>query len=504
MPIYKVRHGVYKITHNNANLTHIPGLQYDETNATGSIDAIAIASARCGGQSSVNSDDTPRNKANNALRDYQNYGVDWLTNHLRTDGAAILADDMGLGKTTQSIHAAITLGVTQTLVICPGAVRETWRKELLKWHGIEATVVTTGAQAEKVDSTNVWVVCSYELVAKLSISPNLVIIDEMQNVRGRVTKRGTAILDLCTQAEYRIGLTGTPMWSRPRDLWMLLKILFRYRFGNANDFDFAYCGAFINEWGGKVNKAATRSDELRKRLSYVMLRREKRDVAKDLPQLTIQTEWVEADKTATRLFQRAIMRKAPGDTSEALKATLVGKMDRAIQLAIEAQRFLLFTWMKEHASTIHAKLIEAGVPCNLITGDMSQAKRNAAIEAAKSNKCGVVATIDAAGTGVDGLQHVANIGIFHALDYVPLKMAQAVARLDRIGQTMPVHWTFLAMQESLDVLVVNTIVNKLDQWRGLFGNDSNKGLRDSLGDSVNGAGAEAAEKAALALLYEEM
>ncbi|WP_439646008.1 SNF2-related protein [Mesobacillus boroniphilus] len=37
------------------------------------------------------------------LRDYQNYGFQWLStlNHYRLGG--ILADDMGLGKTLQSI-----------------------------------------------------------------------------------------------------------------------------------------------------------------------------------------------------------------------------------------------------------------------------------------------------------------------------------------------------------------------------------------------------------------
>jgi hypothetical protein len=59
------------------------------------------------------------------------------------------------------------------------------------------------------------------------------------------------------------------------------------------------------------------------------------------------------------------------------------------------------------------------------------------------------------------------------------------------------------MKDSMDQLVVKTIVDKLDQWRATMGKDGSEGMKDTLGGNVNGAGADA-EKAALRALYEGM
>lgn len=490
-------------------IADVPGLRVDDhrAEAFGTIDAIDAAAIRLG-EVGILAQATSSDVAGGLshLRPYQRDGINWLVRQLSHDGAVLLADDMGLGKTLQAITTAQVLRTRTHLVICPGSVRETWRAQIKKWAGVDALVLETGKDAfdEKVLHSN-WVVTSYELASKLhgSYLADMMIIDEAHLVKGRWAKRSKRVEELAALSSYRIAMTGTPMWSRPRDFWMLLKILFRYRFGSAEEFDFVYCGAQINQWGGRENKGASRSDELRRRLSYVMLRREKRDVAKDLPPLTRTVEWMSSEPEAKRKFETALLRRQAGDTSEALKATLKGKMDRAIELAQEAKRFLLCTWMKEHARFLHLKLNELGTPCVLITGDLSQAARQMLIGQARAQDLGIVATTDSISTGVDGLQHCANIGIMHALDYVGNKMAQLEARLDRIGQQLPVQWVYLAMRDSMDALVVETVVEKLDQWRNLMGASSNKGLRDALGDHIDGAGQEEHDKAALRALFGE-
>jgi SNF2 family DNA or RNA helicase len=119
---------------------------------------------------------------------------------------------------------------------------------------------------------------------------------------------------------------------------------------------------------------------------------------------------------------------------------------------------------------------------------------------AVSRKVGVVATIDSVGTGIDGLQTSISVGIMHALDYVPIKMAQAEGRLDRIGQNLPVTWYYLAMKDSMDSLAIKSIVNKLDATRAIMGQNEAKGLRDSLSDSSSIANSEAS----LRSLYESL
>jgi SNF2 family DNA or RNA helicase len=491
---------------NEKHVQNVPGLKHwQDGNVTGPLDALAVVCKRAGYTPPVypgiSYAEASLPKLDMEPRSYQKDGVLWLASHLHQEGAALLADDMGLGKTMQTLTTWQLLKRPQLLVVCPASVRETWRRECLKWAGTSAQLVTTGKQALAMNTSAAITVTSYELAGKLPdvYSPSMLVLDEAHLLRGRGAQRSRKLLALGQECNFRLALTGTPMWSRPRDLWMLLRILFpKYRFGSAEDFDYAYCGAFINQWGGRVNKGATRSDELKLRLGYVQLRRTKEQVATEMPKLQRNVRWVPGTVPAKRAFEAALMKRM--SMYDALDATLEAKLDVAVETAIEAQRFLLFTWQKRHAHELWRRLNEDDTPCVLITGDLSHAERNAAIADATARKMGVVATIDSCGTGVDGLQHVASIGIFHALDYVPIKLAQAEARLHRIGQLNPVQWVYVAMEGTADQLVAETIVEKLDQWRGVMGKDSSTGL----GDAISMQDIAVDERAALKALYAAM
>lgn len=438
-----------------------------------------------------------------SLRGYQVDGVSRLVGNLQRDGGAILADDMGLGKTVQTIAIWNSLRrPIPLLVICPASVRGTWVREIRKWTDIEPVLVETGEQAKNVDRDAKVVITSYELSKKLGpqFTPHKIVLDEAHLLRGRTATRSQHLLELAKTATYRLALTGTPMWSRPRDFWMLLKILFGYRFGTADQFDEAYCGMYRNSYGGKENKGATRLDELKLRLQYVMLRRTKEQVSAELPELTRQIRWVPCTKEAKRATEAAATRQM--HFTEALKFTLEAKMPAAIEAAESAGRFLLFTWQKAHAEQMYQKLLDDGFEVELLTGDYSHSEREAAIARAKLKGASLVATIDSSNAGIDGMQEVADTVIFHHLDYVPIKMAQAEARLHRIGQKNPVTVIYIAMQDSIDQFIIETVVDKLDAWRNSMGTDSTSAMNDTLSKSVAMNEAEAL-KALYAAMGEE-
>lgn len=486
-----------------SKLDNIPGLRvFEDGNAIGHSDALDVALARHGEGPLASQHWTPswnHGYTPNYLRDYQTRGVSWLATHLKHEGGALLGDDMGLGKTVQTISVWGALAYPCILIVCPASVRRTWLREFEKWAPEAKVCVVTEAKRATLCLDHAVTITSYELVAKLpqTYEPDMLVLDEAQLLRGRGAKRSRTLLDFAKGCRYRLALTGTPMWSRPRDLWMLLRILFpNYRFGTAEQFDVAYCGAYINQWGGRVNVGATRTDELKQRLRHVMLRRTKEEVAKELPALQRTFRWVQTTPQAQRLLEAFMLKKVR--MLDALSATLEAKMDEAIRTAHEAKRFLLFTWQKAHAKELWERLNKEGTPCELITGDFTHKERDAAVQRAAQNKVGVVATIDSCHAGVDGLQKVASIGIFHALDYVPIKLAQAEARLHRIGQTLPVQWVYVCMENSADALVADTIISKLDQWRSVMGRDSTANMRDAVMDTKENANAE---KEALAALY---
>ncbi len=499
-------------------VSEIPGITIDTLNsrAEGLVDAVAAVCALLGRPlpKSIVSDFQQPSFTEFPLHAYQQEGLRRLNAIVQQTGSALLADDMGLGKTRQAIAFAKERS-GRVFVVCPAFVRESWRAELQRLGENSSAILGPGKtkaeiQEWETSSTARWVVTSYHHgmiqrayeTAFPKSSPAIFIMDEAHRLRGRDAKRFKIAKEISVLAQARLMLTGTPMWSRPRDFYALLSILFGNRFGNQYAFDRRYCNGLVNDHGGWVNKGATQTDELKLRLSYYMIRRERKDVAHELPSLTRQVIWCDEDKKATVAFHRAILTKSPAATHEALLATHEAKIEAALHLASEAQRFLLLTYRKSHAHSMAMRLNEDGVGCVCLTGDIPTKQRQALVNQAREQGIGIVATIDSVFEGVDGIQEVAHVGIMHALDYTPLKMAQAEARLHRLRQTDPVIWYYLACRESMDSLVINTVVSKMDMNRSLLGQHVNRDLRDALSDSAGNEGE--GEANALRALYESL
>lgn len=476
------------------DIENIPGLNSDGSKVYGPWDAVEVYLQR-GSAKFVRPKDvrTIPNLATvlDELRPFQQRGVSWILNMWKHVGSALLADEMGLGKTAQVITAASIVSLHNHLVVCPRSVCMTWEREIAKWGAKNPKVQilrTRDEAATARPSRASWTIISYELLPYLaSHSYTTVIIDEAHNFAGRKAKRGKRLEHFCALAENRIGITGTPIWSRPRDYWMLFRVLFGSTFGNSFDFDIAYCGGQLNEHGGLDNKSATRIPELKFRTRFYQLRRMKKNVASEMPELTRTVRWLDADPKATAAMKSAYLHRNKGAQYRALAATLEAKMIPAMEAAADAKQFLLFTWQKKHAQYMQQELEKNGTPCHLITGDVSPKKRNALIALAAKQRHGIVCTIDTLKEGVDGLQHVASVAIFHALDFVPLKLLQAEKRLDRLGQKSPVTIIYLCLRESMDEWVNETVVQKLAQWEGLVqGSETSlkKGLQGRKGNQT--------------------
>lgn len=495
---------------------HIPGAKAVSQHVLlGDIGALSVYNVRRGKKPIAVG--LPEVRKFGTLYDFQNYGVSWILDKWRRVGGALLADDMGLGKTAQTITAACERMSQRdsddrapVLIVCPASVRLTWETEIGKWAGDFAhhvAVITGAGDLKKLEAKvpPLWVICSYETLRILpDLIPYILIIDEAHNFSGRNAKRTKRLEHFASLATYKLALTGTPIWSRPRDYWQLLQVLFDGAFGRAWDFDHAYCGAYLNEHGGLENRGSTRANELKLRMSYYQLRRLRSEVKKEIPSLKRQVIHVPATARATHEFRHSMVHRSKGSTYKALSASLEGKMETAMELARTAKRFFLVTWQKKHAEFMYRKLNADGTPCYLITGDISHKKRQALVTLAAKEGAGIVATIDSTGTGVDGLQHVASIGVMHSTDFVSLKLRQCEARLDRIGQTEPVLWYYLVMKESMDEWVQTTVIEKLDQWKQLMGVDESEDLSAALDGRESGETLEQLEKKALHAMWKEI
>ncbi|MDZ4200303.1 MAG: DEAD/DEAH box helicase, partial [Kiritimatiellia bacterium] len=225
------------------------------------------------------------------LRPYQADGVRWLRFLEQGAFGGILADEMGLGKTLQAL-AWLRLARLDpdarnkpALIICPTSLVENWAEEAGRFTPELRVLVLSGAarhdrwdEAAKSDL----VVTSYALLRRdieryAALPLSAMILDEAQHIKNRSTQNAMAAKSL--QARHRLVLTGTPVENSVADLWSIMDFLMRGYLGNYKTFRQRY-ELPIAQGGEEGETAQTR---LRRKMSPFLLRRLKRDVAKELP-----------------------------------------------------------------------------------------------------------------------------------------------------------------------------------------------------------------------------
>ncbi len=225
------------------------------------------------------------------LRPYQKEGVYWLR-FLETCGfCGILADEMGLGKTLQTLTWLSLERCNEqsrglpALIICPTSLVENWRREALKFVPWKKCLVVSGpdraplfAQVPEHDL----VITSYALIRRdiefyTRCRFSAIVLDEAQAIKNQRTQNALAVKEL--NADTRLVLTGTPIENGVADLWSIMDFLMPKYLGPYDDFKCDYEDRI--ELGGQ--EAVNAQLRLREKLHPFLLRRVKKDVAKDLP-----------------------------------------------------------------------------------------------------------------------------------------------------------------------------------------------------------------------------
>lgn len=223
------------------------------------------------------------------LRDYQKQGVYWLSFLERSGFCGILADEMGLGKTLQTL-TWLQLQLQSrpgrpALIICPTSLVDNWAEEaekftpglsVLKLHGSDRH-----ASWEHVADSDL-VVTSYALIRRdldeyLKHRFSAAVLDEAQHIKNRKTQNAEAVKKI--QADHRLVLTGTPIENSVADLWSIMDFLMPGYLGNPKVFREKY--ELPIQAGGPDAELAQL--KLRRKLHPFLLRRLKREVARDLP-----------------------------------------------------------------------------------------------------------------------------------------------------------------------------------------------------------------------------
>nr|MBP7831314.1 SNF2 helicase associated domain-containing protein [Kiritimatiellia bacterium] len=225
------------------------------------------------------------------LRPYQKDGVYWLRFLERNGFGGILADEMGLGKTLQML-AWVRLGrahedakAKPVLIVCPTSLVENWAEEAARFVPDLRVLLWSGADRrgkhDEIGRADL-VITSYALLRRdieglLACEFSAVVLDEAQHIKNRSTQNAVAVKKL--QAIHRFVLTGTPIENSVLDLWSIMDFLMPGYLGGHKTFR-ENCEAPIAAGGAEAERAQAR---LRRKLHPFLLRRLKKDVARDLP-----------------------------------------------------------------------------------------------------------------------------------------------------------------------------------------------------------------------------
>ncbi len=213
------------------------------------------------------------------LRDYQQYGYQWMKTLASYRFGGILADDMGLGKTLQSIAFIVSVlpeirrEKMPALIVAPASLVYNWRNELQKFAPEVIVNIVDGTQEErsrmvkKVSGVDV-LITSYPLIRRdfeyyAGSTFHTLILDEAQTFKNHTTQTAQTVRRI--QARHRFALTGTPVENSIDELWSIFDVVFPELFTSRKVF------------------ANLSRDNVAKRIRPFLLRRLKSDVLKELP-----------------------------------------------------------------------------------------------------------------------------------------------------------------------------------------------------------------------------
>lgn len=445
---------------------------------------------------------------NASLRPYQLQGLAWLQFLRNYDMGGILADDMGLGKTVQTLAHVLTeknegRADLPSLVIAPTSVIGNWQAETAKF-APSLRVLTLHGKDRREEFARIpehdLILSTYPLLPRDieelgAFKYHLVILDEAQNIKNAKTAAAKAAGSL--DARHRLCLTGTPLENHLGELWSQFNFLAPGLLHDERTFRDLYRTP-IEKRGDQHRRAA-----LAARVRPFILRREKRDVARELPPKTEIPVRVTLDGDQRDLYEtvRVTMESRVREELQArgLARSTIAILDALLklrqavtdprlvkleaaktvegnakfdwlqgnlpQMVEEGRRVLIFSGFATLLGHLETWLKQEGIPYSMITGQTQ--RRQEQIDAFQSGQTHVfLITLKAGGVGLN--LTAADTVIHYDPWWNPAAEDQATDRAYRIGQDKPVFVYKLIAAGSVEERILDLQARKAALARGIL------------------------------------
>lgn len=423
---------------------------------------------------------------------------------------AIIADDMGLGKTLQAIGVSLvkktTFDFKKTLIVCPASLKAQWKSEIEKFTNETAVVVEGNPQERKHIYSSFdghFFITNYEAVLKDSRMINrcnidFLILDEAQRIKNFTTKTHSAIRSI--QRKHALAITGTPLENKLLDLYAITTFLDQYFLTPLWEFSYQHC-VFDPSQRDKI-LGYYNLNALKNRMQKILLRREKRMVLKELPNIrqidvpvslsAYQSELhagyasgvsqILSKKFRTPFDMQMLMhlltnmrmvcdssalvddKSADSPKLAELEHTLTEKFD----LPNSGKKIIIFSeWVKMN-KLIGQMLRSNDIGFIELNGTVPVKKRGALIRKFETDKdLAIFLSTEAGGAGLN-LQ-VADTVINFELPWNPAKKNQRIGRVDRLGQKSA-HLTVINFitQNSIEQKIAGGLLLKQNLFEGVL------------------------------------
>jgi len=463
-------------------------------------------------------------------------GLDLMNHQARLVGAAeaghrsfLLADEPGLGKTAQSLLAAQAADAFPLLVVVPNVVKANWAREAGLWTPSRVVTVVHG-NGDDVNGYADIVVINYEILDRHvgwlgDFGFGGMVVDEAHFIKNKSSQRSQHVLHIADRIRALAGnplmlaLTGTPLINDIEDfraIWQFLGWIDEKK-PRARLMDALEENA-LTPIEPQFYPAARRSV-----IDLGIVRRRKVDVASDIPARRIADIPVELDdevgrsirdserELARRLLERydmAIATRRAGQLVEGIDHALVRQVatweredsdttsdenvfgmmrrigqakavlagDYAAQLARNVGKVVFFAKHIDVMDAASDVFERRGLRYTSIRGNQTPKQRAEAIDGFVNDPdvAVIVCSLSAAGVGIN-LQVSSNV-VLAELSWTDAEQTQAIDRVHRIGQEMPVTaWRIIAAQ-TIDTRIAELIDSKAGlAARALDGSDEGVG-----------------------------
>lgn len=433
-------------------------------------------------------EDVPRinTRTLGALYPYQLDAVRFIE---KAGGRCIVADAMGLGKTIEFIGwVKLHPEFNRVVVVAPTNAIFNWAMQIKTWTGEQAGVIETKRQPLP---TSRWWILSYTMMtlryAEL-IGVDAICFDEGHALKNRKAQRTRAARSVIAGVRHVIFMSGTPFLNRPSELFQPLNMLNPIAWRDFFPFAKRYCDGHLDLADRWVTTGASNREELRDRLRSIMIRREKSEVAKDLPPKTRTFLPVEIDNrttyTAARRETVAYIREHRSgkdfknhlDKINSLRGLVgLGKVAAAVEWATDFlestdDKLVIYAHHLEAHRLLAERLASFGVV--RITGKETPRRQFANQQEFQMGKARVMLLSEAGGQSID--LFAASDILFVEREWTPAREEQIEDRLHRHGQKNPVSAVYLTGRSTIDQKFDSMVESKRQVFADIVGQDEVK------------------------------